>query len=605
MVDDLHVLRSSPCFDVLSVVVAGMPEGSQLVAASRSMQQHVARGRASGDVFEIGADQLALDTDGARQIFHEARVPVTPELLETVTARTEGWPAGLHLAALIAHDSDDAAGIIVGEDRYVADYLYRESFSALSESTREFLRRIAVLEHMTEDLCRAVADVSIDGGLRGLESSNVFLIAQDRTRTSYRFHPLYREFLLGELRRDEPEMIPQLHARAADWYESRDAPAMAIDHLLQQPDRARAMALIGAIGLPTYQSGGMVTVQRWLAALGDAVVVADPQMQILTGWIAVLAGDVVTAERCEALLETADPDAAAGDGSASLASGRAMLRASMCARGPAQMLADADLAMAAEPSWSPWRDVALYVAGDARLLIGDVDGAIAHFTEVTTRPTDSGNMGAQVLSSTQLAMIHMNRGNWDVSAEMLAWALSLIERKRVQDYGTSVLTFVAMARLEIHRGDLMAAERALTEAMRTRPVCTASMPTVSVPVRIHLARSYWALGDYATARHLVREIEDILLRRPALGVLIEQFATLKTLVTTTVPGAQGGPPLTPAELRLLPYLQTHLSLPEIGARLFVSRNTVSTEVGSIYRKLGVSSRSEAVDRATAIGLLGG
>ena len=126
-----------------------------------------------------------------------------------------------------------------------------------------------------------------------------------------------------------------------------------------------------------------------------------------------------------------------------------------------------------------------------------------------------------------------------------------------------------------------------------------------MPVRIHLATTYWALGDYATARHLVREIEDILLRRPHLGVLVEQFEVLKTLVTTTMAGAQGGPPLTPAELRLLPYLQTHLTLPEIGARLFVSRNTVSTEVGSIYRKLGVSSRSEAVDRATAIGLLGG
>jgi len=605
ILDDLHVLTSAACHDVLSVVVAGVPDGSQLIVASRSMQPHVARGRASGDVLEIGTSQLALDADGAGTIFREARVPVTPDLLATVTARTEGWPAGLHLAALIARESANAAEVIVGEDRYVADYLYRESFSTLPKATQTFLCRTAVLEHLTDDLCRAVAGSSVEGGLRALESSNVFLIPRDRTRAWYRYHPLYREFLLGELRRDEPELTPQLHARAAEWYQSREMPGMAIDHLLQTPDLSHAVELIGAVGLATYQSGGMVTVQRWLGALGDAAIVTNPPMQILTGWIGVLSGDVVAAERWAALLETSTYSGDSGDGSASFASGRAMLRAVMCARGPAEMRADAELALAAEPSWSPWRDVALYVAGDAQLLLGRADKASEHFGEVVGRQGDSGNTGARVLSHTQLAMIHMSGGRWDEAAALLSKAHALIEQKHMQDYGTSVLTFVAMARMELHRGDLKAAQRNLTEAMRTRPVCTASFPTVSVSVRIHLASTYWALGDYATARHLVREIDDILLRRPDLGVLIDQFEVLKSLVGTTVAGAQGGPPLTPAELRLLPYLQTHLSLPEIGARLFVSRNTVSTEVGSIYRKLGVSSRSGAVDRATAMGLLGG
>ncbi|MGC5224175.1 LuxR C-terminal-related transcriptional regulator [Micromonospora sp. DT81.3] len=605
IVDDLHVLTSAACHDVLSVVVGGIPEGSQLVAASRSTQPHVARSRASGDVFEIGAADLALDAEGARQIFRQARVPVTAELLDTVTVRTEGWPAGLHLAALIVRESPNAADVIVGEDRFVADYLYRESFSALPADTQTFLRRTAVLEHLTDDLCRVVAGSAVAGGLRALESSNVFLIPTDRTGEWYRYHPLYREFLLAELRRDELEMVPELHVRAADWYENRQLPAMAIDHLLQTPDRSRAVGLIGAVGLTTYQAGGMATVQRWLGALGDAVIVSTPSMQVLTGWLAVLSGDVVAAEKWSAMLDTASFTGEPGDGSASFQSARAMLQAVMCAGGPERMLADAELAVAAEPSWSPWRDVAVYLAGDAQLTLGRREKAAEHFREVANRLDDSGNNGVRVLSHTQLAMIHMAAGRWDEVGELLDRARSIIEHKRVQDYSTSVLTFVALARWELHRGDLKAAERELTEAMRTRPVCTSSLPTVSVPVRIHLATAYWALGDYATARHLVREIDDILLRRPHLGVLVEQFEVLKSLVTTTMAGAQGGPPLTPAELRLLPYLQTHLTLPEIGARLFVSRNTVSTEVGSIYRKLGVSSRSEAVDRATAIGLLGG
>ena len=102
---------------------------------------------------------------------------------------------------------------------------------------------------------------------------------------------------------------------------------------------------------------------------------------------------------------------------------------------------------------------------------------------------------------------------------------------------------------------------------------------------------YWALGDHTTARHLLREIDDVLLHRPALGVLVDEVSEFREMVTAAAPvGAHGGSPLTPAELRLLPYLQTHLTIREIGERLFVSRNTVSSEVGSIYRKLGVSSR---------------
>jgi LuxR family maltose regulon positive regulatory protein len=141
--------------------------------------------------------------------------------------------------------------------------------------------------------------------------------------------------------------------------------------------------------------------------------------------------------------------------------------------------------------------------------------------------------------------------------------------------------------------------------MRARPMCTSAIPYLAVRVRLQLAKVFWALNDHATARHLLREVDDILLHRPALGALVDEVSDFRRFVSSTEqPGATSGPPLTPAELRLLPYLQTHLSIREIGERLFISRNTVSSEVGSIYRKLGVSARSEAVERAMAMGLLG-
>jgi LuxR family maltose regulon positive regulatory protein len=141
--------------------------------------------------------------------------------------------------------------------------------------------------------------------------------------------------------------------------------------------------------------------------------------------------------------------------------------------------------------------------------------------------------------------------------------------------------------------------------MRARPSCTFVLPFLAVRVRLEVAKVSFALGDQTTARHLVREIDDVLLHRPALGALVDQVAQFRQILTSsTQVGAAGSGPLTPAELRLLPYLQTHLTIREIAERLFVSRNTVNSEVSSIYRKLGVSSRNGAVEQATAVGLLG-
>ena len=604
LIDDLHALTSPACQDVLSVVLAGVPAGSQFVSASRSEQPHVASLRPADDVLEIGPQQLALDSEGARHVFEWAHVAVEQEVVEAVTVRTEGWPVGVHLAALIAR-SGGIPIVIEGEDRFVADYLYRESFAALSSDMQEFLRRSAVLDQMSEGLCRAVTgDTTAGARLRELERTNVFLIPQDRNRTWYRYHGLYREFLLGELRRTESELIADLHRRAAEWYEASDSPARAVEHLLQTSDVDHTVELIDEILLAHFQAGGMATLHRWLTNLGERTIMTYPPLGVLAGWIAVLSGEAVEAERWAAVLETASFDGAPKDGSASFASGWAMLRSLMCLDGPARMLADAEIGFAEEPTWSMWRDQATYLVGEAELLLGKVDGADSRFAEAVALATKTGNADVFILGNTQRAMMCMSRGQWDQAAGLVDVARCAIQTHHLEDYAMSVLTYAAAARLALHAGDHPAANRELTRAMRARPSCTWVIPTLAVRLRIHLATSYWSLGDAATARFLVREIEDILVRRPQLGALLDQYLTLTGLVSSSSSGTHGGPPLTSAELRLLPYLQTHLTIPEIGARLFISRNTVSSEVGSIYRKLGASSRSEAVDIATKIGLLG-
>lgn len=607
MLDDLHELQSPACHDALEVVIAGVPHGSQLVAASRSEQPHLSRLRAFGDAVEFGAPHLALDTAGAEQIFAEADVSLTGELAAVLTERTEGWPVGLYLAALIARDAGGEALTISGDDRYVADYLYRESLVRLPEDQQRFLRRTAVVDQLCAPLCDAVVgEPRAQRRLRDLEASTLFLVPLDRRREWYRYHGLFREFLIGELRRAEPDIIPKLHLRAADWYESNGSPVRAVEHLLNTDERDRCIQLVTALALPTYNAGHISTVQRWLSALGDAAIADHPPLAVLTCWVAALSGQAADAERWAAIVDAASFDLVPADGSASFESARAMLRVAMCPAGPEQAMTDASLAVAQEPPGSVWRDAALVMQARAHLLTGDVDQAAALFTESSPLAAAMSNTDSFVLSEAELALLAMDRGQWGEANEHVELALAAIDEHRMYDYATSVLAFAGAARLALHRGDLKEAKRQLTQAMRARPTLTFAMPYLAVRARVQLTKVYTALGEPTTARHLLQEIDDVLHHRPALGTLVDEVSELRTVIASSGPlSGRAGSPLSPAELRLLPYLQTYLSIGDIAERLYVSRNTVSTQVGSIYRKLGVSRRAQAVQQATRIGLLGG
>ena len=348
----------------------------------------------------------------------------------------------------------------------------------------------------------------------------------------------------------------------------------------------------------------MSTVQRWLSTLGDPAVESYPPLAVLAGWNAALTGQTAEAQRWAAILDAASFDPAPVEGT-SFDSARAMLRAAMCAAGPEQMMSETSFALAQEPPWSPWRDTALYLCAEAHLLTGNVDRACVLFAEASSAAAAVANADSVVLSESELALVAMDRGRWTEAAERVQLALAVIDEHRMHDYATGVLAFAAAARLAVHRGDPDEADRQLTRAMRARLSCTFVLPFFAVGTRLELAKVHLTRGEHSTARHLLREIDDVLLHRPDLGALVDRVSELRGLLASGSQGQPAGEPLSPAELRLLPYLQTHLTLGEIGERLFISRNTVRTEVASIYRKLGVSSRSDAVAEATKFGLLGG
>src|SRR5690349_16719326 len=606
MLDDLHEVQSPSCHDVLGAVISAIPPGSQLAAASRSEQPHLPRARVSGDALEFGAGDLALDAAGARQIFAHAQVSVTPELAAEVTERAEGWPAGLYLAALIAKQDGSQVRAITGDDRYVADYLYREAMIGQPKAVQRFLRRTAVLEQLCGPLCEAVLGSSAAATqLRRLEAHSLFLTPLDGQRHWYRYHPLYREFLLGELRRTEPGIIMTLHQRAADWYEANGYPELALEQVLLVDDPDRAVRLTAKLARPTYVAGQLSTVQRWYQTIGDVNIARYPPLAVLRCWEGVLTGDTAKAELWAAVVDAVSFDGEPATGAASFDSARALLRAGLCASGPEQMMADAAFSLNQEPAWSPWRDTALWLLAESHLLTGHTDQARDAFAAASATAAGTSSWDTIPLCEAQVAWLAMDRGEWPEAVDRLELALGTIDAQQLHGYVSSLTAFAGAARLSLHHGDVKEAHRQLARAMRARPAATYLLPYHSARLRLQLARVYLALAEQATVRQLLREIDEIARRRPALGTLIDEVREFRdVLASRATTDAIGVVPLTPAELRVLPYLPTHLTADKIAERLFLSGHTVKTEIKAVYRKLGVSSRNDAVQRATAVGLLG-
>ena len=181
-------------------------------------------------------------------------------------------------------------------------------------------------------------------------------------------------------------------------------------------------------------------------------------------------------------------------------------------------------------------------------------------------------------------------------------AAEILESGRFDGYWTSALVFAAAARAAAHRGHMHAARQYVKRAARLRPLMTYALPVVSVQALLELARAYLAVVDPAGARAALEQAQGILQQRPDLGTLSAAADQLQSRLGQIVVAELGASSLTTAELRLLPLLPTHLSFPEIGDRLFISRHTVKSQVNSLYRKLGVSSRGEAVNRMAELGL---
>ena len=612
VLDDVHALHNRECQAALSVLADHVPGGSQLAVAGRSQPPlRVARLRAEGRILEIGAGDLSLDRDEASLLLRGADVVVGEDDVAELQRRTEGWPAGLYLAALYLREGGPLASAAVsfgGADRLVSEYMESEFLARISRRHREFLTRTAVLERMSGPLCDAVLEAGGSAGvLAELERSNLLLVPLDRRGEWYRYHHLFRDMLLAELRRLEPGLIPVLRRRAASWCVQNGLPEAALEYSIAAGDVDTAAGLIQKLVVPAHRQGRVPTVQRWLRWLEDqGGIEGHPMAAVLAALFCALTGRPAEAERWADAVDRWQDGDPARPGDVSTQAWAALMRAFLCRRGVEQMRADADEAVrrfAAESFVTP---APAYLQGVARVLCGDLDGG-------DERLGDSASVGEEVgahedvaLALCERSLVAITGGDWDRAEALADQAGTVLRRAGIEESYATPLVSAVRARAAMHRGDIPAARRELLSAQRLRHLLTYALPYYAVQARIELIRVHLALADLAAARTLMREVDELLRRRPGLGTLTGEAQALRArLPKERGSSASGASALTAAELRLLPLLSTHLSMPEIAEDLFLSRNTIKSQAISIYRKLGASSRNQAVTRSRELGLLEG
>ena len=488
----------------------------------------------------------------------------------------------------------------------MSEYLESEFLARISRRHRTFLTRTAVLERMCGPLCDAVLDMSgSTAALEDLERSNLLLVPLDGRGDWYRYHHLFRDMLLAELHRQEPGLVPILQRRAAQWYERNREPEEALEYWMKAGKVDSAARLVGALAFLSYQRGRIATVERWLGWLENrAAMESYPAITVLAAVFCALTGKPAQAERWADVAERVAAATSLPDGSPSIEPWLALIRALLCRDGVEQMRADAELAARTMAPGSFWRITAMMYRAAAHLMAGDLNRADVLFGDVVAEGQAGKVMFGPCIALAERSLLAIASGDWDLGRRYLSEARSLARGGKLEDYPPVTILYAVAARMALHEADRPRAEAELTRAQRLRPGLTYAVPHMAVQARIELARCHLALFDLGAARTLLREADEILVRRPRLGVFVRQAADLRAeLSRAQGSSALGASAPTTAELRLLPMLSTHLSFPEIAEEMFLSRHTVKAEAMSIYRKLGASSRSQAVGRARELALL--
>jgi LuxR family maltose regulon positive regulatory protein len=604
VLDDAHRLIDQTCLDTVAAIIDHLPAGFRVALAGR-IEPHLplARFRVQGRLLEIDQRLLALDEEET-----SALVAATGHVLDAagvreLTTRTEGWAAGIHLASVAgATQAAGSFGSVTGRDGYIAGYLRSEFADSLADEDVTLLTRTAILDTVAPGIAEAVTGLSdASARLRSLAHANLLINEVEGLGAHYRYHNLLRDFLASELEKREPGVTPVIHAQASSWYAAVGDVDRAFAHAMAGGDLDTAARIVTAAALPTFYGGHGRTLERWLQGFGTEMYMRYPPLAVIAAWMHLHSGRADEADRMADIAERSAYTGPPGLGGASYASELAMLQAVMARHGPQAVLANAELALSQEWAGSPWRAHALLTLGAAHLLLGDPDAADVAFADCVAAGASAPATAMVALA--KRASIAIARGDWKAAERHSRLARADLETEYFGEIINALLVYAVGARVAIHGGDVAGARADLVRAQIVRPLATHVAPWFAVDAHLELARAYLAASDPSGARIVLREAEQIVTRRPALGRLTVELHDLRRQLAGASSTLLGSSSLTGAELRLLPYLATYLSFEEIGERLAITRSTVKTEAMAIYGKLQTTSRGEAVERAIDLGLL--
>ena len=301
---------------------------------------------------------LRLDEQEADQLLQAAGVELDAGELSELTERTEGWPAGLYLAALSVQagaSSATAAASFTGDDRFVSEYFRLELLSRLPAPEAQFLKHTSILDRMSGPLCDSVLETTRSAyTLESLARTNAFLVPLDRRGQWYRYHHLFGELLRNELERSEPDVVVALNRRAMAWCIANDLTEAAVLYGHAAGETDTVADLVEGLALPLYFDGRMQTAEEWFGWFGEDELVRHPALAVYGAWIRVLTGRPEDAERLLALADGATSTGPLSDGSATIEPWIATLRAHMMQDGVERALTDANLALDRLPPGSWW-----------------------------------------------------------------------------------------------------------------------------------------------------------------------------------------------------------------------------------------------------------
>jgi LuxR family transcriptional regulator, maltose regulon positive regulatory protein len=607
VLDDAHRIGRPASLEVVTRLADALGPGSITAVASRSEPAlPVGRLRAAGALLELRTDDLALDEGEAARLLRGAGLALAPEHVALLARRTEGWPAVLRLAGLVVRESGDraaAAEAFAGDDRLVADYLRDELLRMLSAEHRELLVRTAPLEELSGEACDAVLGSSGSGRLlRGLAHAGLPVVASDRREQRFRVHPVLRDLLRAELRRADPALEAEIHGRASSWYEQQGDTDRAVDHAFAARDLDRLERLLWLTVPGAVWRGRAGTVGRWLAAVDDAEQAGRPALALAVAMAHIASGDRDAAERSLAAPGGAEPAGACAE-SAERAAASAAVQAAVGRDGLAAMGEDARRALAQSDRGGPWWVLAAFLDGVARRLAGDAEEGGAQLEHAARWASTTPVLRALCLAQQALPAL---LDDDEEGSELAEAARAEVDRAALHDHPMAALVLAVCAFASARSGRAPEARTDIAAAHRLAARLPAAPPWYEAQLRIALARAQLRLSDAAAARALLSAASRALRRVPDAPLITAWIDDAWERADTFAAEAVSTPStLTTAELRVLRFLPSHLSFREIAARLQVSANTVKTQAHAVYRKLDACSRSEAVARARAVGLVDG